>query len=65
MKWTPEAIKQLRTDLQLSQEKFAVEVGVVLQTVHRWEKVGGSKPSFLAIEKLDQLQERLEAQTNE
>lgn len=60
MKWTPEAIKQLRSDLQLSQEKFAQEIGVVLQTVYRWEK-NEAKPSFLALEKLNLLKERINA----
>lgn len=34
---TPQQIKQLRLDLGLTQQAFAVRVGVAATTVHRWE----------------------------
>lgn len=41
-------IKELRESLHLSQEAFAKEVGVTLNTINRWEN-GHMKPNHLAI----------------
>lgn len=48
-------IKDLRTKLELSQEKMAQVLGVSLLTVSRWEN-GKSKPSQMAIYRLKELQ---------
>ena len=50
-------IQKLRSRFQLTQEEFAVKVGVTLSTIHRWEK-GKSKPSKLAILKLTELKKQ-------
>jgi len=49
-----EDIKKLRQALNLSQEKFARELGVTTGTVLRWE-LGRTSPSPLAQEKLVRL----------
>lgn len=49
-----EEIKQLRIKLNMSQQAFAVKLGVGITTVNRWE-VGSNKPSRLAEEKLQKL----------
>lgn len=36
-------IRMLREDMELSQQQFAVELNVSVQTVYRWE-AGKSKP---------------------
>ena len=41
-------IKQLRQELELTQEEFASECGVVFSTVNRWEK-GHTRPSPMAL----------------
>ena len=41
-------IKQLRQEMELTQEEFASECGVVFSTVNRWEK-GHTKPSPMAL----------------
>lgn len=46
-----EAIKQLRNQLGLSQQSFAVKLGVGIATVSRWE-TGKTKPSALASQRL-------------
>lgn len=43
-----EEIKELRIALHLSQEKFAQEIGVTLNTINRWEN-GYMRPNQLAI----------------
>lgn len=50
-------IKETRTALGLTQEKFAARLGVTLKTVNRWERTH-SKPSPLAVEKIKALQKR-------
>jgi DNA-binding transcriptional regulator YiaG len=45
-------IKKLRIKLELSQERFAREVGVSLNTVNRWEN-DGMQPSQLAIQAIE------------
>ena len=49
-----EEIKQLRLNLDMSQQAFAVKLGVSLTTVNRWE-TGDFKPSQLAEVKLQKL----------
>ena len=50
-------IRELRLLTGLTQEQFAVQLGVTYPTINRWEN-GRSKPSPLALEKI-------EAQLNE
>ena len=50
----PEEIKELRQNLQLTLQEFAVKLNVALNTVYRWE-TGKAKPSPLALEKLERL----------
>jgi DNA-binding transcriptional regulator YiaG len=50
-----EEIKELRKSLGLSQYKFAVKLGMTVKAISRWEN-NKSKPSPLAIEKLEKLQ---------
>ena len=47
-------IREIRTRLGLTQEKFAARLGVTLPTVNRWEN-SRTKPSPLAIQKLRDL----------
>ena len=47
-------IKELRSELDLTQEKFAAKVGVTFSTVNRWES-GKSKPSPLAMRQIEEL----------
>lgn len=47
-------VKNLRTQLRLTQEQFAAEVGVTWSTVNRWEN-GRGKPSPLALQKIRDL----------
>lgn len=47
-------VKNLRTQLRLTQEQFAAEVGVTWSTVNRWEN-GRGKPSPLALQKIKDL----------
>ena len=53
-------ITKLRIALGLTQEQFAARVGVTLSTVNRWENSIG-KPSPLAMARLKELQNELEA----
>ena len=47
-------IKEVRTRLGLTQEKFAARLGVTLPTINRWEN-GRTKPSPLAVQTLQEL----------
>ena len=47
-------IREARTRLGLTQEKFAAKLGVTLPTINRWEN-GRTKPSPLALQKLREL----------
>ena len=47
-------VKTLRKKLGLSQEKLAARMGVTFSSVNRWEN-GHSKPSPLAVQKLEEL----------
>jgi len=51
-------IKSLRAAMGLTQEQFAVKVGVTYSTVNRWEN-DKAKPSPLALQKIKQLQKKL------
>lgn len=52
--WTFRQVRELRKKLGLTNEQFAVRVGVVVRTVIRWQ-TGEEQPSPLAREKLDAL----------
>lgn len=43
-----EMVKELRSQLELTQEQFAAKIGVTWSTVNRWEN-GRGKPSPLAL----------------
>ena len=47
-------IREVRTRLGLTQEKFAARLGVTLPTINRWEN-GRAKPSPLAMKNLRDL----------
>lgn len=51
-------IRKLRTALGLTQEQFAAKAGVTYSTVNRWEN-GKAKPSPLALQKIEELQNEL------
>lgn len=51
-------IRELRTRLGLTQEKFAATLGVTLPTINRWEN-GRANPSPLAIRSLRELVSRM------
>ncbi len=55
---TARNIRDLRVLLNLTQEQFAREVGVVVDTVHRWEN-GHAKPGRLARRALQQLADKV------
>lgn len=46
-------IRELRQELQLTQEEFANVLGVVFPTVNRWEN-GHSNPSKMALKLIEQ-----------
>ena len=52
--WTAEAVRTLRTRLNLTQEDFAARVGVRTSTVSHWE-TGHTRPTRLAVRALDAL----------
>lgn len=47
-------IKEIRQALGLTQEQFAVKLGVTFPTVNRWENMK-TRPSPLALQKLQKL----------
>ena len=49
--------RELRADLGLTQEQFAVKIGVTVATVNRWENDRG-KPYPLAMRQLEKLQKK-------
>ena len=59
MSWTAAAVRKLRKNLELTQEKFARRIGVTTVTVSRWEK-GHSSPQGLSIVMLNQAQKSLD-----
>ena len=50
-------VRQLREKLGISRDAFARKVGVTYKTVYLWEK-GKTKPSTLALEKLEELEKQ-------
>ncbi|MBD2364735.1 helix-turn-helix transcriptional regulator [Anabaena minutissima FACHB-250] len=46
-------IREFRLSTGLTQEQFAAHIGVTYPTINRWEN-GRSKPSPLAMEKIEQ-----------
>jgi len=59
---TPLEIKSIRKRLNLTQEAFAMVVGVSFVTINRWEK-GLNPPSRLAVEKMNKLLKRTHDRT--
>lgn len=51
-------IREVRTRLGLTQEKFAARLGVTLPTINRWEN-GRASPSPLAMRNLRELVHRM------
>jgi DNA-binding transcriptional regulator YiaG len=51
----PETIKELRTKMGLTHERFAAAVCVTFATVNRWE-AGKAKPSRLALMRLEEVE---------
>ena len=51
-------IRQLRTDLGLTQEQFAAKIGVTYSTINRWEN-SKARPSPLAMLRIKRLQKKL------
>lgn len=58
-----EKIREIRFKLGLTQEQFAAKLGVTFPTVNRWENKK-TKPSPLAIQKLEKLLSSLEKKKN-
>jgi len=54
---TPDEIRQIRQNLELSQQRFADKLGVALSTVFRWEK-GDSEPKGMSLRALERLAKR-------
>ena len=54
---TSKIIRKLRASLALTQEQFAVKIGVTYSTINRWENDKG-KPSPLALKQIKELQEK-------
>jgi len=51
-------VKELRTQLGLTQLQLAVKIGVAIATVSRWENEH-KKPSPMALARLRQLEKRI------
>ncbi len=51
-------IREIRLEAGLTQEQFASQLGVTCSTINRWER-GRSKPSPLALQKIEQLLEQM------
>ena len=51
-------IRELRQTLKLTQEKFAVQLGVTFPTINRWEN-GHATPSPLALKQIEMLLKQL------
>lgn len=54
---TPERIRDIRIQLQLTQEDFAHMIGVTFSTVNRWEN-GKSQPNRIALRLLAGLEKK-------
>ena len=57
-------IRELRLALGLTQEQLAVALGVTYSTINRWEN-GRSKPSPLAMEKIEEMLKEVEQLDNQ
>ena len=57
-------IRTLRQEMNLTQEQFAAEVGVVYPTVNRWEN-GHAQPSPMALKSIEAKLENLGEQGQE
>ena len=51
-------IRELRQTLKLTQEKFAVQLGVTFPTINRWEN-GHATPSPLALKQIELLLQQM------
>lgn len=51
-------IQEIRQSMGLTQEEFAVIIGVTFPTVNRWEN-GHTKPSKLAVQQIEALLDKL------
>lgn len=51
-------IREIRLETGLTQEQFASQLGVTCSTMNRWKR-GRSKPSPLALQKIEQLLEQM------
>ncbi|MEH1804858.1 MULTISPECIES: helix-turn-helix domain-containing protein [unclassified Nostoc] len=51
-------IRELRQQLDLSQEKFAAKLGVSLRTINRWEN-GSTVPSPMALKLIEEMLEKM------
>ncbi|WP_375510080.1 helix-turn-helix domain-containing protein [uncultured Nostoc sp.] len=51
-------IRELRQQLDLSQEKFAAKLGVSLRTVNRWEN-GSTTPSHMALKLIEEMLQKM------
>ncbi|MBU1707678.1 helix-turn-helix transcriptional regulator [bacterium] len=51
-------IRELRTNLNMTQENFAHEIGVTFATVNRWEN-GRTTPNRVAQKVLQQMEKKL------
>lgn len=61
---TAKEITELRKKMNLSRERFAQAIGVSAGSIYNWEN-GLASPVFLALEKLTELREKINAQANE
>ena len=50
----PQLVRELRGQMELTQEKFAAKLGVTFATINRWEN-GRARPSPLAVQRLEEL----------
>jgi DNA-binding transcriptional regulator YiaG len=57
-------IRELRSEMELTQEQFAALLGVVYPTVNRWEN-GRSQPSPLALQQIQRMLQELGERGNE
>lgn len=51
-------IREIRQQLDLSQKKFAANLGVSLRTVNRWEN-GSAVPSQMALKLIEEMLEKM------
>lgn len=56
-------IRELRQTLKLTQNNFAIQLGVTFTTINRWEK-GHATPSPLALRQIDTLLNELSSSSN-